>query len=114
MDPKRERGGDEEYHGGDGRRTNERGRGDQREEYSWRAQSSGSGGAAQRQSGGDGSRDSSGREWDRMGCGSRERSSGVSSKVETGSVDVKVSVNHDKEHIYSLREALNKVVNLRT
>ena len=114
MDPKRERSGDEEYHGGDGRRTNERGRGDQREEYSWRAQSSGSGGAAQRQYGGDGSRDSSGREWERRGCGSRERSSGVSSKVETGSFDVKVSVNHDKEHIYSLREALNKVVNLRT
>jgi len=89
MDPKRERSGDEEYHGGDGRRTNERGRGDQREEYSWRAQSSGSGGAAQRQSGGDGSRDSSGREWERRGCGSRERSSGISSKVETGSVDKK-------------------------
>ena len=103
MDPKRERGGDEEYHGGDVRRSNERGKGDQREEYSWRPQSSGSGGAAQRQSGGDGSRDSIGREWDRRDCGSRERSSGVSSKVETGSVDKKVSVDYDQEHIYSLR-----------
>ena len=114
MELKRERGGEEGRDGGDGRRSNEPGRVDQREEYSWMAGISGGGGGAQRQSGGDGSRDSSGREWERRGCGSRERSSGVSSKVETGSFDVKVSVNHDKEHIYSLREALNKVVNLRT
>ena len=111
MDPKREGGGDEEYHGGDGRRSNERGRGDQREEYSWRAQSSASSGG---QFGGDGSRDSSGREWDRKGCSSRERSSGVSFKVETGSVDVKVNVNYYTEHIFSLREVVNKMLNFRT
>ena len=99
MEPKRERGWGEGHDRGDGRRSDERGRVDQREEYSWTAGISGGGGGAPRQSGGGESRDSRGREWDRGGCGSRESSSGVSSKVETGSadgVDKKVSVYYDK------------------
>ena len=99
MELKRERGREEGRDRGDGRRSNERGRVDQREEYSWRAGISGGGGGAPRQSGGGESRDSRGREWDRGGCGSGESSSGVSSKVETGSadgVDKKVSVYYDK------------------
>ena len=95
MEPKKERVWEEGRDRGDGRRSDERGRVDQREEYSWRT---GTGGGAPRQSGGGESRDSRGRGWDRGGCGSRESSSGVSSKVETGSadgVDKKVSVYYD-------------------
>ena len=98
MEPKKERVWEEGRVRGDGRRSDERGRVDQREEYSWRAGISGGSGGAPRQSGGGESRDPRGREWDRGGCGSGESSSGVSSKVETGSadgVDKKVSVYYD-------------------
>merc|ERR1719495_1406871 len=85
IDPKKERSGDEGYHGGDDRRSHERGRGNQREEYSWRAQSSGSGGDIQRHFGRGESRDFRGGEWEKkMACDSKS-SSGVSSKAETGS-----------------------------
>ena len=87
MEPKKESVWEEGRDRGNGRRSGERGRPGIR-----------GGGGAPRQFRGGESRDSRGQEWDRGICGSGESSSGVSSKVETGSadgVDKKVSVYYD-------------------